>query len=73
MYFDLSKINAPAVFVSALVTLRKRATDTSHGVSLRIGDETKLEWLDQRLRACGFRTQILSNEQGTLTVSTVGS
>lgn len=71
MYIDLSTINAPAVFVSVLVTLRSQVTVASHGVALRIGDRTKLEWLDQRLRACGFRTRMPLGEFGTLTVSTV--
>lgn len=73
MYFDLSAINAPAVFVSALVTLRKRVAHPALGVALRIGDKTKLEWLDQRLRARGYHTQMSTGEQDTLLVSTVGS
>lgn len=63
---DVSKLNAPAAFVATLIALR--AQKYMRNIALQIGSNSKRMWLHEKLRACGYRTQISSTDPRVLTV-----
>lgn len=64
---DVSELNAPAAFVVALIAVRTQ--QYMRDIALQIGSNTKRMWLHEKLRACGYRTHISTNDDSVLTVT----
>lgn len=64
---DVSALNAPAAFVVALTAIRTQ--QYMREIALHIGNSGKSLWLHEKLSACGYRTQMSSDNQSVLTVT----
>lgn len=64
---DVSALNAPAAFVVALIAIRTQ--QYIHSIVMQIGGGRKGMWLYEKLRACGYQTQITSNDKSVWTIT----